>query len=366
MDKFDSVKKEVQDLLPNSPVKEEAVHSNLVLKWVLKLKPDADEALKIAAISHDIDRAITGITEKDLKDYSKIDEFKKEHALRSAKFIGEILEKHGYPSNIIKKVKHLVENHEVGGDAEQNILMNADSMAYFEHNIPFYLKRNGLEQTKEKIKFMYNRLSNDAKKLVLKIKFEDKKIEQLVKESLKTTNVFIIHGAYGNPEENWFPWLKAELEKLSCKVFVPTFPTPEHQTLEDWMEVLKSYQKEINKDTIFIGHSLGVPFILHLLEKFKVKGTFLVAGFCTLPENQFKEGMRSFVKYFDYQKIKCNCKNFSVYHSDNDPYLPLSLGKELAEKTGVKLTLVKNAGHFNEKAGYTKFPLLLEEIKKIS
>lgn len=39
-------------------------------------------------------------------------------------------------------------------------------------------------------------------------------------------NVIIIHGAYGNPEENWFPWLKKELEKLDCRVFVPKFPTP--------------------------------------------------------------------------------------------------------------------------------------------
>jgi predicted alpha/beta hydrolase family esterase len=44
-------------------------------------------------------------------------------------------------------------------------------------------------------------------------------------------NIFIIHGSYGNPDENWFPWLKKELEQEGHKVFVPKFPTPEDQSL---------------------------------------------------------------------------------------------------------------------------------------
>jgi len=178
------------------------------------------------------------------------------------------------------------------------------------------------------------------------------------------TNIFIIHGAYGHPGENWFPWLKAELEKKGCKVFIPKFPTPENQTLEQWLKVFEVYKNHVNKDTIFIGHSLGVPFILNLLEKFPAKASFLVAGFCTLPENQFKEGVRTFVKDFNYSKIKQNCKRFSVYHSDNDPYLSLNLGEELAEKLDVDLFLIKKAGHFNQKTGYTQFPLLLKGIER--
>lgn len=184
MNKFNLVRKEIESILPNSPLDFELKHSELVLKWVLKLNPDSDEALKIAALSHDIDRAITKITEKDLTDYSKIDEFKKEHAIRSAKFICDILKKYNYSTETINRVKHLVENHEVGGDNDSNILMDADSLAYFDYNIPSYLKRNGRERTEEKIKFMYKRLSKKAKKLVSQIKFTDKEIESLVKESI--------------------------------------------------------------------------------------------------------------------------------------------------------------------------------------
>jgi len=182
MNKFDLIEKEILTILSKSPLDFEPVHAELTLQWALKFKPDADEALQIAALSHDIDRAITGITEKDLADYSKIDEFKKGHSIRSANIIGSILEKHDYPKNIIDKVKQLVKNHEFGGDYESNILKDADSIAYFDYNIPSYLKRNGKERTKAKIKFMYNRLSGDAKTLINQIKFSDKEIEALVKE----------------------------------------------------------------------------------------------------------------------------------------------------------------------------------------
>lgn len=125
MGKFDLIKEEIMNILPNSPLDFEVIHSELVFKWVQKLKPDADEALQIAALSHDIDRAVTGITEKDLNDFSKIKEFKREHSVRSANIIENILKKNNYPEKIITKVKHLVEKHEFGGDYESNILKDA-------------------------------------------------------------------------------------------------------------------------------------------------------------------------------------------------------------------------------------------------
>src|SRR3989344_4874506 len=92
-------------------------------------------------------------------------------------------------------------------------------------------------------------------------------------------NVFIIHGVGGYPEENWFPWLKKQLEQLGHNVVVPQFPTPENQTLSSWLEVLEQYKQFLTPATIFVGHSLGVPFVLNILEKYPAKAAFLVAGF---------------------------------------------------------------------------------------
>ena len=46
-------------------------------------------------------------------------------------------------------------------------------------------------------------------------------------------------------------------------------------------------------------------------------------------------------------------------------YIPLEKAQKLGQMLGVEPVIVKEAGHFNESAGYTKFPLLLEEIKKV-
>lgn len=177
-------------------------------------------------------------------------------------------------------------------------------------------------------------------------------------------NIFIIHGTNGHPQENWFPWLKAELEKLHCNVFVPKFPTPEGQTLENWLKVFEEHKCHLGGNPILVGHSLGVAFLLSVLETTKAKAAFFVAGF-TGPLGIPNDGINKSIagREFDWKKIRKNCKRFYVFNSDNDPYVPLETGKELARNLGTEVILVKGAGHFNAKAGYTKFPLLLEKIK---
>lgn len=176
------------------------------------------------------------------------------------------------------------------------------------------------------------------------------------------SNFFIIHGAEGHPEENWFPWLKNKLEKKGYRGFIPKFPTPDNQDLESWLKVIKNYQNKFDKNTIVIAHSLGVLFALHLLEKHPFESAFFVAGFSSLPGNRFDEGMKSFAKDFNWEKIRDNCKKFTIFHSLTDPYVKVEKAEELQEKLSAELIIVKNAGHFNANAGYKKFDLLLERL----
>jgi hypothetical protein len=180
-------------------------------------------------------------------------------------------------------------------------------------------------------------------------------------------NAFIIHGSFGSPEENWFPWLRAELEKLGVKAFAPRFPTPEGQSLRAWMDVFEGFRESVDEETVFAGHSLGPAFILNVLQGLDrpVKACFFVAGFLGALDNpEFDRINKGFSeREFDWKRIRKNCGKFFVFYSDNDPYVPKEKAIELAARLGVKPVMVKGAGHFNEKAGYINFPLLLEKIK---
>lgn len=184
------------------------------------------------------------------------------------------------------------------------------------------------------------------------------------------TNVFIFHGTEGYPEENWFHWMKEELGQNGCKVFVPQFPSPPivPAKIDGWFNVLKDYEQYIDGNTILIGHSLGGIFALRILEKLThpIKAAFFIGtpiGISPIRNYDRDNAFSGFT--FDWAAIKKKAAHFYVFQSDNDPYVGLENGKELAKHLGVELSFVPNAGHFNKKAGYIKFEKLRNDVLQI-
>lgn len=184
------------------------------------------------------------------------------------------------------------------------------------------------------------------------------------------SNIFIFHGTEGYPEENWFPWLKERLETMGHKVFVPQFPSPPvvPAKISEWFDALSGYEQHINENTIIIGHSLGGVFALRVLER--LEHPIRAACFTGTPV-----GVKPILNYdrdnsfsgfvFDWSAIRSKAENFVVFQSDDDPYVSLGNGEELAKKLGIELCFVTNAGHFNKKSGYTKFDELLEKVEPL-
>ncbi len=186
-DKFKKAKAEIEATIKKSPIVSDFTHANKTLQWLLVLKPDADEALQLAALAHDIERGVTGITDSNLKDMNSYDKRRGEHSERSADFSAEILKKHGFDEEFINRVVDFIKKHEIGGDEESNVLKDADSIAYFDYNIPGYLKRNGLEKARFKIKYMFERVSSPkAKEIIVNLNSKDPKTKRLVEEMLGT------------------------------------------------------------------------------------------------------------------------------------------------------------------------------------
>lgn len=152
--------------------KDQITHFERTVHWVKKLKPDADEALLIAAIAHDIERAyskpdILKIRKEGLRNK----DFLYLHQVRGAEIMENFLEKEGADKKLIKRIKTLISKHEEGGNNDQNLLKDADSISFFENNINIFLTKwigeIGKERVKIKFEWMHDRItSKKARKIV--------------------------------------------------------------------------------------------------------------------------------------------------------------------------------------------------------
>ena len=180
MDKINLVKRKIEEVIKGSSVPEDPIHSKNTLEWLLKLMPDADESLKIAALGHDIERAIEKrkVRRQDYKDY---DAFKDAHALNSANVLTEIMQACDIDKKMIDEVFFFVRHHETGGTDSIDILKDADSISYFEVNLPLYFVRNTLKETKRRCLWGYKRLSDQGKKIVTELNYQNKEVKSLLK-----------------------------------------------------------------------------------------------------------------------------------------------------------------------------------------
>lgn len=180
-------------------------------------------------------------------------------------------------------------------------------------------------------------------------------------------DVVIIHGTYGKPDSNWFPWLKEELSFIGLDAKVPAFPSHQYQNISTWRQTFKEQVGSLHEHMILVGHSLGAGFMLNLLEESSspVAASFFLAGFTGklgLPD--YDPQNESFVcRPFDWEKIRHNAGRVFVLNADNDPYVPLSRGEELARNLQVPLTLIPGGGHLNSESGYTTFPMVFQLLK---
>jgi len=180
MNDIDCVKKKIADIIKESPVPEDPIHSKNTLEWLLKLSPDADEALKIAALGHDIERAIARRKVKR-EDYKSYDEFKDAHASNSAKVMTEIMKECDASKRLSDDVFSLVRYHETGNTQRIDILRDADSISFFHVNLSHYFIRNGTEETKRRCLWGYRKLPDNLKRVVTNFDYQNNKLESLVR-----------------------------------------------------------------------------------------------------------------------------------------------------------------------------------------
>lgn len=121
-----------------------------------------------AAIAHDIERAFRKKENKKIEKSESgflDDEHINYHQKEGGRIIYEFLLDEGASRNFAGKVRGLIERHEIGGDLEQNLLKDADSISFFENNSGRFIRDMvpvfGRKKVEERFNWMYSRITSE-------------------------------------------------------------------------------------------------------------------------------------------------------------------------------------------------------------
>lgn len=176
--------------------------------------------------------------------------------------------------------------------------------------------------------------------------------------------VILIHGnGGGSGQDNWFPWLKAELKKLGVACEAPDFPDPVGAKADKWLPFLKDNLKA-DENTILVGHSSGAVAAMRYAETNKIYGSVLVGSYYTDLGYDDEKASGYFDTPWNWDAIKKNQKWVMIFASKDDPYIAIEEPQLIRDKLGAEYHEFDNQGHFGEENSKREFPELLEALKK--
>jgi kynurenine formamidase len=107
------------------------LHMRRTLDWAVEIDPGASEAVRIAAVTHDAERAYP---EGDWDSAVSWDdpEYNRWHQERCAEIVGRWLREQNADPNLTAEVERIVLVHEDGGFPEADVVQAADSLSFLE------------------------------------------------------------------------------------------------------------------------------------------------------------------------------------------------------------------------------------------
>ncbi len=132
--------------------------------WALRLEPEADLAVQLAALFHDVERLVSEADVRVEHHAANYQAFKDDHALKGAWMADQTLSRAGVDERTRRRTARLIAEHErppAADDPEAReiaLLNDADALSFFSLNSVGYLDYYGPEQTRRKVAYTLRRL----------------------------------------------------------------------------------------------------------------------------------------------------------------------------------------------------------------
>jgi uncharacterized protein DUF4202 len=157
-------------------------HLLKALEWLDRVAPHSSEAVRLATLTHDMERAFPGPDQPVIKTLSD-PEYERVHSLRSARIVGAWLREQHAKEALVEHVEALVVAHEFGGWPEADLVQAADSLSFLETNIDLFLGfvRSGkhpAHEVRKKFNSMFGRIQVPRLKLLAQ-PLVDRALQQL-------------------------------------------------------------------------------------------------------------------------------------------------------------------------------------------
>lgn len=177
-----------------------------------------------------------------------------------------------------------------------------------------------------------------------------------------TKAILIPGNGGGSPRDNWFPYLKSELEKLNVTVIDEQFPDSNLARAIFWLPFLKELNAD--KDTILIGHSSGAVAAMRYSETTPILGSVLV-GACYTDLGLETEKISGYYDApWNWDAIKKNQKWIVQFASSDDPWIPIHEARVIHENLNTDYFEYSDRGHFGGDYYKPDFPEALAAINK--
>lgn len=141
-------------------------------QWTLRLDRDADAAVQLAALFHDVERLSSEAdrrVEHHAVDYQA---FKDAHAAKGARTAYEVLGSAGVDEDTAARAAALIARHERREEGTK-LLGDADALSFFGLNLAGYVAYFGPAQTAKKVAWTRARLSSEAAAWLPRLRLPD-------------------------------------------------------------------------------------------------------------------------------------------------------------------------------------------------